>query len=115
MGKILIVDDDEQLLDMLCIVSRIITIEPIGVKTIKEALKVADYDMIDLAVVDVILPDGRGTDLIKTLKSKHGAKTILITGHTQHLECWANDCEPDAYLNKPIDVNDFADLVFKLI
>ena len=68
----------------------------------REALALAEYD---LALLDVGLPDGSGTDLIPDLREKHATPVILLTARgalgdrIEGLNSGADD-----YVVKPVEV-----------
>lgn len=66
----MLVDDEQELLDM---VSSIFANEGFcnvkTAKTVKEALCIAETFQPELAILDVMLPDGNGFDLMKQLKT----------------------------------------------
>ena len=68
--RILLVDDEQELLDM---VSSIFADEGFCnlrmAKTMKEALCISEIFQPELAILDVMLPDGNGFDLMKQLKN----------------------------------------------
>lgn len=78
--QILLVDDEQDLLDMVVSILKengyqnIIT-----AKTIKEALYVASTCCPELAVLDVMLPDGNGYDLMQELKKSADYPVIFLT------------------------------------
>lgn len=69
--RILLVDDEQELLDM---VSSIFADEGFcnlkTAKTVKEALSTSETFQPELAILDVMLPDGDGFDLMKQLKKQ---------------------------------------------
>lgn len=78
--RILLVDDEQELLDM---VSSIFADEGFcslkTAKTVNEALHIAEQFQPELAVLDVMLPDGNGFDLMKQLKSKSDYPVLFLT------------------------------------
>ena len=68
----------------------------------REALALAEYD---LALLDVGLPDGSGTDLIPDLREKHATPVILLTARgalgdrIEGLNSGADD-----YVVKPVEI-----------
>lgn len=78
--RILLVDDEQELLDM---VSSIFTNEGFcnvkTAKTVKEALCIAETFQPELAILDVMLPDGNGFDLMKQLKNKSDYPVLFLT------------------------------------
>ena len=78
--RILLVDDEQELLDM---VSSIFANEGFcnvkTAKTVKEALCIAETFQPELAILDVMLPDGNGFDLMKQLKNKSDYPVLFLT------------------------------------
>ncbi len=81
-GKILIVDDEEQLRSLL---SRIIALEGFAVSeagNLKTALKFLEKDHVDVILCDVKLPDGSGVDFVKDTRLKFPlVEIILLTAY----------------------------------
>jgi len=81
-GKILIVDDEEQLRSLL---SRIIALEGFAVSEagdLKTALKFVEKDHVDVILCDVKLPDGSGVDFVKDTRLKFPlVEIILLTAY----------------------------------
>lgn len=77
-GKILIIDDEEQLRKLL---ARIISLEGFTVSeacTLKEANTVLTQQQIDVILCDVKLPDGNGVDFVKTVKNRFQVIEIIL-------------------------------------
>ena len=78
--RLLLVDDEQELLDM---VSSIFADEGFcnlkTAKTVKEALTISETFQPELAILDVMLPDGNGFDLMKQLKSKSDYPVLFLT------------------------------------
>lgn len=82
MGKVLIIDDEKQILGLL---SRIIGLEGYDVlqaATCKAALKQMEAHTPEVVLCDVFLPDGSGVDLVAELKKLRPlSEIILLTAH----------------------------------
>ena len=77
-GKILIVDDEEQLRSLL---TRIITLEGFTVHeagSLNEASRVLDREPIDVILCDVKLPDGSGVDFVRQTRTKFPFLEIIL-------------------------------------
>lgn len=78
--RILLVDDEQELLDM---VSSIFADEGFCnlrmAKTMKEALCISEIFQPELAILDVMLPDGNGFDLMKQLKNTSDYPVLFLT------------------------------------
>lgn len=81
-AKILIIDDEEKLRNLL---ARLIKLEGFAVTeagNIKSACKAIEKEEPDVILCDVKLPDGNGVDFIKDLKAKHSIiEVILLTAY----------------------------------
>ena len=81
-GKILIIDDEEQLRSLL---TRIVTLEGFVVLeagNLKEATKILAKDHIDVIICDVKLPDGSGVDFVRETRLKLPfIEMILLTAY----------------------------------
>lgn len=82
MGKVLIIDDEKQILGLL---SRIISLEGYEVvqaDTCKAGLKQMEKQRPEVVLCDVYLPDGSGVELVAALKEKCPlSEIILLTAH----------------------------------
>lgn len=78
MNKILIIDDEEKLRNLI---SRIISLEGYEVQeapNCKTGLKKLEQSEIDVVLCDVKLPDGSGVELVKEIKSKYPLVEIIL-------------------------------------
>ncbi|WP_432671000.1 sigma-54-dependent transcriptional regulator [Flavobacterium sp. SM2513] len=115
MNKILLIDDEEKLRNLL---ARIITLEGfevIQVGDLKSAAKKLDTAEFDVVLCDVKLPDGNGVDFLKTIKEKNPLiEVILLTAYgnipdgVQAIKNGAFD-----YITKGDDNNKILPLLYK--
>jgi len=81
-GRILIIDDEEQLRSLM---NRVISLEGFTVleaSNLKTGLKIFEKDDIDVILCDVKLPDGNGVDFVKEIKPKSPLiEIILLTAY----------------------------------
>jgi len=81
-GNILIIDDERFMTDMLSILLGKQGYETLAVSSAAQARKNMATFCPDLALLDLILPDGHGADLMVDLAKLYpAAKFIIITGH----------------------------------
>ncbi|NOT50924.1 MAG: sigma-54-dependent Fis family transcriptional regulator [Chitinophagaceae bacterium] len=82
MNKILIIDDEEKLRQLL---RRIISLEGFDVTeagSLKDAKKIIEKESIDVILCDVKLPNGNGVDFVKQIKREHpSVEIILLTAY----------------------------------
>jgi DNA-binding NtrC family response regulator len=113
LNSILIVDDDEGVRKML---SSVLSDEGYIVEAVengKKAIKACEKSVFDVALIDIMLPDMRGTELLNKLKKKHPKMVrIIITGHPSLESAMkAVNEKADGYLLKPFEVMDLLALI----
>jgi two-component system, NtrC family, response regulator len=81
MAKVLVIDDDELVNEMLCLM-----VEDMGhaasyALTLKEGLRLASSDSFDVIFLDIRMPDGNGLDLLPRIHDLPSQpEVIIITG-----------------------------------
>ena len=76
--KILIVDDEEVLQDVLTALLSKAGYETSSARTAKEARQVLAAEEIDLVLVDLMLPDGSGLDLLKDIRGSDPEQIVIV-------------------------------------
>jgi two-component system KDP operon response regulator KdpE len=100
--RVLICDDEPQILRALRIVLRDAGFEPLPAGTMAEALDAAALHPLDAAIVDLVLPDGDGIELCRRLREWTQAPILLLSAvgeedeKVRGLEAGADD-----YITKP--------------
>jgi DNA-binding NtrC family response regulator len=104
----LLLEDDAPSLQAMEKLVRSHGFETIAVSTLKDARAQMAAHAPDLAILDLDLPDGKGTDLLDELDSGFETEVIVVTGHG------SIDSAVDAlhwgvieYLTKPLDIKRF--------
>jgi len=108
MTSVLIVDDDVVARTTLALLLSHRGMDAHAVGTIREALDAMRSECCDVALLDLRLPDGQGTDLIAPLKAlRPDIGAIIVTGHAA-LDSAVRALEEgaDAYVSKPASVNE---------
>ena len=105
MENILIVDDDEKIREMM---SNILTDKGYSVKSVgrgKDAITESYKQLFNLALIDILLPDMEGTELLTKLrKSEPEMIKIIITGNaTLDNSISAANKGVDGFIVKPFD------------
>jgi two-component system NtrC family response regulator len=81
MARILIVDDDAEICDAIANVVNRMEHEPVTARTFSEGLEAAASAEVDVALVDVRLPDGNGLELLPLLREQSlRPEVIIMTG-----------------------------------
>ena len=117
MNKVLLVDDHTSFREMLAFV---FDREP-GFEVVAQAGSLAEarlvLDGVDLAVVDLILPDGNGTDLIGELHAADAHGVVLVLTAISEPEVHARAVQEGAagVLHKSAHVKDIVDAARRLV
>lgn len=101
--KILLVDDEQELLNMVVSILTEYGFEKIETAgSVKEALAKAQSFHPDFAILDVMLPDGNGFDLMALLKQKEDYPMLFLTAHGEEDDKWKGFLSgADDYIVKP--------------
>lgn len=78
MNKILVVEDEEPILNLVRISLKEAGYDCIGTTTSKEAIDLVDHDHFDLAILDIMLPEMNGYEILEYLKPL-GIPVIFLT------------------------------------
>lgn len=105
--KILIVDDEPDLLTALQIRLELMNLEVVKAATAKEALEKINAEKLDLAILDINLPGLSGIDICEILKNDpktaHIPVIFLTAASDMHTEFHAKNAGGFAFLTKPLD------------
>jgi DNA-binding response OmpR family regulator len=111
--KILLIDDDESILTTLQSYLSKIGYATDTAKNGSEAVEKAAKEYFNLAIIDLILPDMLGTQLIvKMSGNSPRMRKIILTGHaTLDNAIEALNLGADAYLMKPVNPKDLLKVI----
>ena len=109
MGKILIIDDDEELCEL---VSEYLTVEGFEIESVNdgqaglERALSGDYDM---AILDVMLPKMNGFDVLRNLREQSKLPVLMLTARGDDMERIVGlEIGADDYLPKPFNPRELA-------
>ena len=114
---VLIIDDDAQMQEVL---ASILGDAGYFVETAnngKEAIKICKESPIDVALIDVELPDTQGTKLLSNLKTLQPKMVkIIITGHPsiENAVTSVNE-KADGYIVKPFNPPDLLEMIRRIL
>jgi len=101
-ARILVVDDELQILRALRVILRDAGFEPVAVATVEEALDVAATRPPDAAIVDLVLPDGDGVELTRQLRSWSEMPILVLSAvGEEEQRVRALEAGADDYVTKP--------------
>jgi len=117
LNSILIVDDDTGIRTML---SSVLNDEGYLVEAVengKKAVKACEESSFDVALIDIMLPDMKGTELLNKLKkSQPKMIRIIITGHPSIESAMkAVNERADGYVLKPFEVTQMLEMIARLL
>ncbi len=105
--KILIVDDDPELIRLVGVTLQRAGYQPIAARNAEEALKKVRSEQPDLVILDVMIPGVSGIDICRRLRSQPQTLTlpiIMFSAHSQvDIKIESIEAGADDYLTKPIN------------
>jgi two-component system sensor histidine kinase/response regulator len=112
--KILVVDDDRYLLDLLIETLRSIGYDTTGVQSAAEALKLLETTDYKLLITDIKMPEMDGLEFTRKVKRNHpDLPVIFITGVLGSSVLRLTDA--DGYLSKPFRIGQMEELIKKVL
>lgn len=109
MARILVVDDEEKLLSLI---AEFLATEGFAVETAptgNESLVLAKKNKFDLIVLDWMLPDLSGLEVIKELRKQSDIPVIFLTAKTSEIDKLLGlELGADDYITKPFSLRELA-------
>ena len=101
-GRVLVCDDELQIIRALKVILRDGGFEPLATATAKEALDTAAVENPDAAIIDLVLPDGDGVEVCAELRSWSKMPILVLSAVGEEKEkVRALDAGADDYVTKP--------------
>ncbi len=102
MSRVLVCDDETQILRALRVILRDAGFEVVTAQTAEEALDVASLKAPDAAILDLILPDGNGIDICRSIREWSQMPILVLSAVGEEQEkVRALDAGADDYVTKP--------------
>lgn len=102
MKKILIVDDEKEIAELLSVYFVSEGFDVLTAENVKGAEEIVENDNIDIALLDVMLPDGDGFSLCKKIREKYTFPIIMLTAkETEMDKITGLTFGADDYVTKP--------------
>lgn len=112
MSRILLIDDEPRFCQATTELLQRYGHEVTAVAGVQRARRVLAETPPDLVLLDLMLPDGNGLELLEEIGEDHPAKVVIITGHPAVKARIQNLTGPSiGYLTKPIDAHDIERLL----
>ena len=101
-GRVLVVDDDVALAEMLSIVLRTEGFEPRAVHRGDQALSAFRELRPDVVLLDIMLPGLDGIDVCKAIRAESGVPIVMLTAKTDTIDVVVGlESGADDYISKP--------------
>ena len=106
-NKILIVEDDKSINDILFYALKSEGYIPYSTFTLKEAKEYLNINLPDLILLDLNLPDGNGFDLCKEINSNYSIPIIILTAKNDIVDkILGLELGADDYITKPFHIKE---------
>ena len=100
--RILIVDDEEPIADMIMYALETDGFEPLWAATGRDCLNILQREAVALAILDVGLPDGSGFDLFKEIRRRSDLPVLFLTARSEEIDrVLGLELGADDYVLKP--------------
>lgn len=100
--KILIIEDEKEITDLIEMFLQNENFQVFKCYSSQDALKLIKKESFDLAILDVMLPDGNGFELCKLIREKYTYPIIMLTSKTEGIDRVTGlSLGADDYVTKP--------------
>lgn len=100
--NILVVDDEREIADLVEVYLKNENFGVLKFYTAKEALECIAAEKVDLAILDVMLPDGDGFQICRKIREKHNYPVIMLTAKENEIDKITGlALGADDYMTKP--------------
>ncbi|MEG1887202.1 MAG: response regulator transcription factor, partial [Oscillospiraceae bacterium] len=104
MAKILVVDDEKEICDLVEIYLKNDNFEVVKAYDGAEALRLIDSEQIDLIVLDVMMPEMDGIELCKRVRTQQDIPIIMLSAKSQDMDkIFGLMTGADDYMAKPFN------------
>ncbi len=103
--KILIVDDEEEIADLVSLYLQNENFTVFKFYTAADALKCIQNEKLDMAILDVMLPDMNGFEICKKIREKYNYPVIMLTAKGEEIDKITGlTIGADDYITKPFQL-----------
>lgn len=100
--RILIVDDEKEIADLVALYLENENFTVYKYYSAKEALDCIEHEKLDLAILDVMLPDTDGFQICRTIRRSHNYPVIMLTAKGEEIDKITGlTLGADDYITKP--------------
>ncbi|WP_263706486.1 response regulator transcription factor [Shouchella tritolerans] len=102
MNRIVVIDDEKEIADLIEIYLHNENFQVSKCYSSQEARMLIKHERFDLAIIDVMLPDGNGFDLCKLIRQRYTYPIIMLTSKTEGIDRVTGlSLGADDYVTKP--------------
>ncbi|HEY9135333.1 MAG TPA: sigma-54 dependent transcriptional regulator [Pseudomonadales bacterium] len=111
--KVLIVDDEPDIRELLEITLGRMNIETKSAKDLQLAKHLLDTDVFDLCLTDMRLPDGNGVELVSLIQTQYPEMPVAVITAFGNMDTAITALKAGAFdfVSKPVDLQNLRDLV----
>ena len=100
--RVLIIDDEKEITELLEVFLKNEGYHVYKAHSANEAIKIINSDNLDLAIIDIMLPDGNGFNLCRFIREKYTYPIIMLTSKTDGIDRVTGlSLGADDYVTKP--------------
>ncbi len=102
--KILVVDDEKEIADLLALTLKAEGFAVLACNSAAEAIAAIESERIELAILDIVLPDGDGYSLCQQIREKHSYPILFLTSRIATIDKVNGlNLGADDFVTKPFD------------
>jgi DNA-binding response OmpR family regulator len=112
--NILVIEDNHAILDVITLILQSEAYKVSGFNKSADMMKHIEESKPDLIILDIMLPDGDGRDLLKQIRSEDKTKEIpvlMISARYTAENVQHGEYKPNGFLAKPFDIDDLLDKI----
>lgn len=112
--NILVIEDNHAILDVITLILQSEAYKVIGFNKSADMMAHIEEETPDLIILDIMLPDGDGRELLKVLRSDIKTESIpvlMISARYTEENVEHGEFKPNGFLAKPFDIDELLDRI----
>lgn len=112
--KILVIEDNHAILDVITLILQSESYKVTGLNKSVDMMAHIDQHNPDLLILDIMLPDGDGRELLKQLRinrTTQNLPVLMISAKYTEQNIEHGEYKPNGFLPKPFDIDDLLDRI----
>ncbi|WP_246833970.1 response regulator [Pedobacter sp. G11] len=113
--RIFLLEDDEGIRQVIELILNLENYEVTSFENVEKFMAANPYDVPDLFILDVMLPDGNGIEVCKELSTlQKDVPVVMMSAHLTSADI-ALSCSEASFIPKPFDLNTLINTVKRLM